>query len=180
MSVWISNKSKRLDACHSWSTLDQQARTSIKKVLHSADETVRVGPEAFFESRMDTVSLMIATSTQAPPPLAMLFFHRRSPWSFLSTDVLANCSDCRISRILSRSGTLNSVTGQSVPSVPLVPTSWCPPSVSVSCPCPCPATRTSCHPPCPHQSMPMPARQAGWRSTGPRPRPAAGPGPVPG
>ena len=47
---------------------------------HSICEKVRIGPEGFFESRTSSISPALATSTQAPDPLAVLFFHASEPY----------------------------------------------------------------------------------------------------
>ncbi len=52
-------------------------RVAAKNVLHSSSEKVRTGPKTSFESRTNIVSPTPATSTQAPPPLAVLFLHKR-------------------------------------------------------------------------------------------------------
>ncbi len=55
------------------------ARDPTRNAFHSSLENARIGPKGSFESRTSTAAPVIATSTQLPPPLAVLFFHRRGP-----------------------------------------------------------------------------------------------------
>ena len=55
------------------------ARDPTRKAFHSSLENARIGPKGSFESRTSTAAPVMATSTQLPVPLAVLFFHRRGP-----------------------------------------------------------------------------------------------------
>ena len=55
------------------------ARDPTRNAFHSSLENARIGPKGSFESRTSTAAPVMATSTQLPVPLAVLFFHRRGP-----------------------------------------------------------------------------------------------------
>lgn len=55
------------------------ARDPTRNAFHSSLGNARIGPKGSFESRTSTAAPVMATSTQLPVPLAVLFFHRRGP-----------------------------------------------------------------------------------------------------